>query len=301
MSKITICEGEILYTSKGDTIIHAFDGNLTTHAQEKNMWEGKNGTLIGDYIPMQFPKAEDMLVTPFSNIIINFLRSESAGAYINKEFEDNGWKVIDATNLATAKSKLDNYLKGGIKVDNIYINSHGGATKKLSDGNFKLDDEGNYIPNPKKENDYLREKNSGAKLGTTNADWVMSYQLEYYNHEKKKKRLTEVEIKNIELLVAIAKKVKTGKNLIFGSCNTGMDDRFGNQLVELLPDIDIFMNNNLTTSYLDPYNKKITFDIFTKYAQTAEGTLGWDRFKKGNKKKVYKNLIINKYGVKVIQ
>ena len=99
-------------------------------------------------------------------------------------------------------------------------------------------------------------------------------------------------------VLEIGKKVKAGKNLIFGSCNTGMDDRFGNNLVELLPNIDIFMNNNLTTAYT--VNGKISFDNFTKYAQTAEGNLGWDRFKKGNKKRVYKNLIINKFGVKVV-
>ncbi|KFE97091.1 hypothetical protein [Chryseobacterium luteum] len=235
------------------------------------------------------------------HIILNFLRSESAGAYVNQEFEDNGWKVIDVTNLETAKTKLYNYLDGN-EAETIYLNSHGGATVKIQDGNFKLDDEGNYIPNlkTKKPDDYLRETNSGAHLGPTDNDWVMSYHLEYYNHEKKKKRLKEVQIKNIELLVAIAKKVKAGKNLVFGSCNTGMDDRFGKHLVQIIPNtIDIFMNNNLTSSITT--GGKITFDNFTKYAQTSAGTLGWDRFKKGSSKKLYKNLIINKYGVKVVQ
>ncbi len=37
-----------------------------------------------------------------------------------------------------------------------------------------------------------------------------------------------------------------------------MDDRFGTNLAELLPGIDIFMNNNLTTSYTT--NGKISFD-----------------------------------------
>ena len=53
MSKLTICEGEILYTSKGNTIIHAFGGNITTHAQQKNIWKGEKGTLISEYRPIK--------------------------------------------------------------------------------------------------------------------------------------------------------------------------------------------------------------------------------------------------------
>ncbi len=89
MSKITICEGEILYTSKGDTIIHAFDGNITTHAQEKNMWEGKNGTLIGDYIPMQ----------TLSSLI------KSGGPIITITNEAIGWGHIKLIGVDNRKNK----------------------------------------------------------------------------------------------------------------------------------------------------------------------------------------------------
>ena len=53
MSKITICEGNIILTSKKDTIIHAFDGNITSNAQQKNIWKGEKGTVIGDYEVME--------------------------------------------------------------------------------------------------------------------------------------------------------------------------------------------------------------------------------------------------------
>lgn len=58
MSKITICEGNIILTSKKDTIIHAFDGNITSNAQQKNIWKGEKGTVIGDYEEMELMKFE---------------------------------------------------------------------------------------------------------------------------------------------------------------------------------------------------------------------------------------------------
>lgn len=234
------------------------------------------------------------------NIIINFLRSEKTlGNYINSEFDKNGWKIIDATNLTTAKTKLYEYLIGDKKADNIYLNSHGGVST-----NKKLDEEGNYIiitkDEEESEEEYKTEDNSGAKLGNDKSDWVMSNEIEFYRHEKKKLKLLKKDIENIENLIEIGKKVNIGKNLIFGSCNTAMDDRFGQNLVELIPEtIDIFMNNNTTTSY--SLNDKISFENFTKNAQTSAGTLGWDRFQKEKEKRIYKNLIINKYGVKVVQ
>jgi hypothetical protein len=53
MSKITICEGEILMTSKKDTLLHTFDGDLVSNAGSKNQWQGKQGTEIGDYVPIE--------------------------------------------------------------------------------------------------------------------------------------------------------------------------------------------------------------------------------------------------------
>ncbi|WP_407406146.1 hypothetical protein [Chryseobacterium sp.] len=184
MSKITICEGEILYTSKGDTIIHAFDGNITIHAQEKNIWEGKDGTLIGDYVPMELPKAEDMLPPPLTNIILNFLRNEDAGAFINQEFEDNGWKVIDASSIKNASIKLKAYL-GNLKADNIYINTHGGSRKDPI-----LDESGNKIPNlkTKRNDDFLTYENSAIRLGSS---WIFASDFIEYVDAEKKKLLTE--------------------------------------------------------------------------------------------------------------
>lgn len=52
MSKITICEGNIILTSKKETLLHAFDGSITTYAQQKNIWKGEKGTIIGEYTPI---------------------------------------------------------------------------------------------------------------------------------------------------------------------------------------------------------------------------------------------------------
>jgi hypothetical protein len=64
---------------------------------------------------------------PLKNIIINFLRDEvKLGNYDNKDFEKNGWKVIDVTSMQQGAIELENYL-GGEKANNIFINTHGGA------------------------------------------------------------------------------------------------------------------------------------------------------------------------------
>lgn len=59
MSKITICEGDIILTSKKDTIFHTFDGDIICRAGEKNDWNGEQGTEIGGYIDT--PKIEENL------------------------------------------------------------------------------------------------------------------------------------------------------------------------------------------------------------------------------------------------
>ena len=50
MSKITICEGNIKWTSKGNTVLHAFDGDISFSAGECNIWSGEQGNETGEYI-----------------------------------------------------------------------------------------------------------------------------------------------------------------------------------------------------------------------------------------------------------
>ena len=52
MSKITICKGNIIMTSKGDTTFHTFDGSIVSTAGGSNYWGGEQGTIVGDYQPM---------------------------------------------------------------------------------------------------------------------------------------------------------------------------------------------------------------------------------------------------------
>ena len=55
MSKITICKGNIIMTSKGDTTFHTFDGSIVSTAGGSNYWGGEQGTIVGDYEPMELP------------------------------------------------------------------------------------------------------------------------------------------------------------------------------------------------------------------------------------------------------
>ena len=45
MSKITICKGNIIMTSKGDTTFHTFDGSIVSTAGGSNYWGGEQGTI----------------------------------------------------------------------------------------------------------------------------------------------------------------------------------------------------------------------------------------------------------------
>lgn len=55
MSKITICEGDILWTSKKDTILHTFGGDMVFNAGQRNIWHGEKGIEIGEYEEMDTP------------------------------------------------------------------------------------------------------------------------------------------------------------------------------------------------------------------------------------------------------
>lgn len=77
MGKTTICDGEILFTSKKDTLIHAFDGHLEFDAVGKNQWKGSE-TEIGDYVPTAIGEENENFIA-----CIDFYRSldNSNGAF----------------------------------------------------------------------------------------------------------------------------------------------------------------------------------------------------------------------------
>jgi hypothetical protein len=243
------------------------------------------------------------------NIILNFQRHEIQGKFDNQEFLKKGWYVIDCSNVQDAENKLKTYLAKN-KAENVFISSHGGVGKY-----YLSDDKGYSIPNPKAKPDetdnkkkYLQGDHSGIKLGTKDEDWIFSNEIEDYNNEIRIKNLDVVLVSNIKSLISIGNMIKENKNLILGSCNTAIDDRFGDNLKKLItPTIDIFINRDLTevkaTVTTEGKKKiyKVTFENFTK-ERTGSGQKvdGWRRYHKNKSTKTYRNLSINEYGVKVL-
>ena len=86
MSKTTICEGEILFTSKKDTLFHTFDGDFVSNAGNKNEWKG-DITEIGNYIPTAIGEQNKNFIA-----CIDFYRSldNSNGAFGSTDKEYTG-------------------------------------------------------------------------------------------------------------------------------------------------------------------------------------------------------------------
>lgn len=296
MSKITICEGEILYTSKGNTIIHAFDGNITTHAQEKNIWKDENGTLVGEYKKMDLPIYDDFFPPLLTNIIINFIRSDKNGIgnFINKEFEENGWYIIDASSLKEALTKLKLYL-GTTRADNIFINAHGFESQR-----YILDGNGEASRDPV-TNKYIMAGDTGfcAKI---EIEGILGSQIQQYISDKSK--LSPDMVNSIECFIEIVKYVKEGKNLVMGSCNSARyDDLFGSGISSIVKSIDIFINRDYSSLFVTPDKKNIPFQNFTNYNQTSKHNYikGWVWYKNGAVIQQNFNIKMTKYGVKTIK
>lgn len=147
MSKITICEGEILYTSKNDTIIHAFDGNITTHAQQKNIWKGEQGTLVGEYKEMEIPKREDFF--------------PPSKCYCNRDFTDEEFK-----NIIIELRKKEIVYENGKPVKNTIKDGNGNPI--LKDGKKQFKERSQY--------EELGEKlfylNNTEKINTNEANFL---------------------------------------------------------------------------------------------------------------------------------
>ncbi|WP_297971347.1 hypothetical protein [uncultured Capnocytophaga sp.] len=87
MSKITICEGNIKWTSKGNTVLHAFDGDISFSAGECNIWSGEQGNETGEYIADAVGRQNEKFIA-----CIDFYRSRehSEGKYGKLDTQYNG-------------------------------------------------------------------------------------------------------------------------------------------------------------------------------------------------------------------
>jgi len=87
MSKITICEGNIKWTSKGNTVLHAFDGDISFSAGECNIWNGEQGNETGEYIAEAVGRQNEKFIA-----CIDFYRSRehSEGKYGKLDTQYNG-------------------------------------------------------------------------------------------------------------------------------------------------------------------------------------------------------------------
>lgn len=291
--KITICEGEVKYTSGGDTLIHTFGGSANFNAGGENIWAAKN-TFIGDYEKMELPeRGNEVLPLRQPNIILNFLRAdkEHLGNFVDKEFEENGWHIIDATGLQDALKNLTTYL-GNIQADNIYINAHGLISER-----YILDENGEALRDPVTD----VYKMMGDTGFYTSKDKILGSHLLQYISDKSK-LLPDI-LSSIESFIGIANYVKSGKNLIMGSCwSVRYEDLFGTSISSIVKSRDIFVNRDYSSIYVVKDQGIIPFQNFINFNQTSRKHYieGWVWYRDGAVSKRNFNIIMTKYGVKTI-
>jgi len=219
-----------------------------------------------------------------SNIILNFIRDdkEGLGNFINSEFEENGWHIIDTTSLADALAKLTSYL-GDNQADNIYINAHGYASQR-----WVLDES---------TNEYKAVGDTGFYTGK---DGILgSHMLQYISDKSK---LSSENLNSIDSFIGIGKYVKSGKNLIMGSCwSVRYDDLFGNGISSIVKSVDVFVNRDYSSLW--PLGGKVGFKDFIGYNQTSQDKYinGWVRYRDGAPAQQNFNIIMTKYGVKIVK
>ncbi|WP_307457134.1 RHS repeat domain-containing protein [Chryseobacterium sp. SORGH_AS_0447] len=227
------------------------------------------------------------------NIIINFIRGDekNLGNFVNSDFENNGWHVIDASSLADALMKLTKYL-GNDQADNIYINAHGYFSKR-----YLFDEEGKLIPDSKSDTGYKMTWDTGFH---TDKDRILGTDLQQYISDKSK--LLSDKLSGIESFIGIANYVKSGKNLIMGSCFSANDELFGTGLSSIVKSRDIFANRDFSSLWPDSKGN-IKFQDFTGFNQTSKNQYeyGWVWYRNGSAIQTNFNIIMTKYGVKTIK
>ncbi|WP_238601924.1 hypothetical protein, partial [Chryseobacterium lathyri] len=230
--------------------------------------------------------------SPAANIILNFIRGdkEGLGNFVNKDFEENGWHVIDALSLKDALTKLTLYL-GDSQADNIFINAHGYESQR-----YLFDENGEVLRNSSTDT-YIMAGDNGFH---TDNDGILGSHIQQYISDKSK--LSADKISSIDSFIGIAKYVKEGKNLIMGSCNSARyDDLFGNGISSIVKSIDIFVNRDYSSVWTN--DRKVKFQDFTGYNQTSHKNYinGWVRYRDEAAAQQNFNIIMTKYGVKTIK
>lgn len=131
MSKETYCEGEILLTSKKDTLFHSFDGDLQFAAGEQNLWKGKT-TEIGNYVPTAIGVENENFIA-----CIDFYRSfeNSKNEFGSKDTGYNGGFGFDRFN---SKNCSESWSKEYQKLSTILPEDLEGTGKKYFCGYLSI-------------------------------------------------------------------------------------------------------------------------------------------------------------------
>lgn len=98
-------------------------------------------------------------------------------------------------------------------------------------------------------------------------------------------------------------KLKEGKKLIMGSCNSARyDDLFGNGISSIVKSRDIFVNRDYLSLWPNSQGT-IRFQDFIGFNQTSHGNYiqGWARYRDGAAVQQNFNIIMTKYGVKTLK
>jgi len=284
---------------------------ITKNAPDGSLWwnyaNGKHGAGGGDGMGDFFAQmnrrhggggGSGINGTTAINIIINFIRGDEKklGNFVNSDFEDNGWHVIDASSLADAFMKLTKYL-GSNQADNIYINAHG-----LQSERYLFDADGKLIPDTS-SNGRNGYKVTGDTGFYTNIDSEKILGSDFQQYISNSSKLATDKKSSIDSLIGIANYVKSGKNLIIGSCwSVRYDDLFGTGISSLVKSRDIFVNRDYSSLWPDSRGN-IKFQDFTGFNQTSHGNYinGWVRYQDGVAAQRNFNIIMTKYGVKTIK
>jgi len=237
----------------------------------------------------------DPLMYGTTNIILNFIRGdkEGLGNFLNSDFEANGWHIIDATGLKSALTKLNAYL-GGNKADNIFINAHGSVSER-----YVYDENGELIPDSSKNGRYGYKVIGDNGFYTAN-DNILGSDIQQYITDKSK--LSSDKLSSINDLISITNYVKEGKNLIIGTCwSARYDDNLGIGISSIVKSRDVFVNRDYSSAW--PVGGIVRFQDFINFKQTSQRNYinGWVWYRDGVATQRNFNIIMTKYGVKIIK
>jgi uncharacterized protein RhaS with RHS repeats len=203
------------------------------------------------------------------NVIINI---NSTSDFNKSELDEAGWHVIDANNIIDARNQLSNYLGKSNKLDNLYLNTHGG-----------IDTNANSV------------NNSSVNLGKNNDLFTTDL-----SNKLSEKPITDKVDRNISALVSLANKVEKGGNFIFGSCNTGKNEKFGSFIsyMDGFKDKNVYVNADIS-QFSSGMTKQISSNqFFNKQTPQNEFRSGWSQFLNGDNKRRRFNLEMTKTGPK---